>query len=76
MFEAVRTAEPALLLDCVIVPALNTFEGLALDELKFAPDPTAIPVAARTATMPPITFRGEAVHRAFIRDIRDSLALR
>src|SRR5215210_4333906 len=59
--EAVRTAVPALLLDWLIVPALNTLDGLALAELKFAPDPTAMPVAARTPTKPAMTLRGEAV---------------
>src|SRR4051812_19716647 len=73
MPEAVRIAAPDLLLVWLMVPALNTFEGFALVELKFAPDPTAMPVAARTPTRPAITLRGEAVQRAFMRDIRDSL---
>src|SRR5690349_9396693 len=69
MFEAVRIAEPFLLLLCEIVPALNVFDGFAVDELKFAPDPTAMPVAASTPTKPARTLRGDATQRALKRDI-------
>ena len=69
MFDAVRMAAPDLELVWLMVPALNTLDGFALVELKFAPDPTAMPVAARTPTRPTITFRGEAFQRALIRDM-------
>ena len=53
----------------IVYLALNTLDGLALVELKFAPDPTAMPVAASTPTNPIMTFRGEAFHRAENRDM-------
>jgi hypothetical protein len=61
-----------LLLLCDIVPALNTLLGLALVELKFAPDPTASADAASTANSAAMIFRGEVAHRALVRDIRCS----
>ena len=49
-FEAVRIAWFAFELLCESVPELNVLDGLAVAELKFAPDPTAMPAAARTTS--------------------------
>ena len=66
MLLAVRIAALAFEFECEIVPAVNTLLGLALVELKFAPDPTATAATTNSAPKAKSTFRGEAFHKDFI----------
>src|ERR1700710_2285177 len=62
MLLAVRIAAFAFEFELEIVPAVNTLLGLALVELKFAPDPTATAATTSNAPKAKSTFRGEAFH--------------
>jgi hypothetical protein len=64
MLLAVRIAALDLELECEIVPALNTLLGLALVELKLAPEPTASAAATISPPNARSTLRGEAFHSA------------
>src|SRR5215218_3244122 len=61
-FGAVRTALAAAplprLLSMLSVPAVKVLAGFAADAVKFAPDPTVMPTAARTTASAPRVRRG------------------
>jgi hypothetical protein len=73
MLLAVRIAALALELECEIVPAVNTLLGLALVELKFAPEPIATAAATSRTPSANRTLRGEAFHKADILVIQSPL---
>jgi hypothetical protein len=75
MLLAVRIAALAFEFEDEIVPAVNTLVGLALVELKFAPDPTATAATTKRAPKAKSTFRGEAFHNDFILFIAISFAV-
>jgi hypothetical protein len=75
MLLAVRIAELAFEFECEIVPAVKTLLGLALVELKFAPDPTATAATTNRAPKARSTFRGDAFHKDFILVMAISLAV-
>src|SRR3954470_7534068 len=66
MFGALNSALDALL-PIVRVPAVRGFDGFAACAVKFAPEPTVMPTAARTTASAPMVRRGCAA-RADRRD--------
>src|SRR3954451_15211879 len=66
MFGALKSALEALL-PMVSVPAVKVLAGLAACAVKFAPEPTVMPTAARTTASAPTVRRGCAA-RAERRD--------
>src|SRR3954471_23959939 len=71
MFGMVNTALDELL-PMPSVPAVKVFEGFAALAVKFAPDPTVIPTAARTTASAAMVRRGCAARA----DRRDTQGLR
>src|SRR6187200_3422387 len=71
MFGALNSALDALL-PMVSVPAVNVLDGLAACAVKFAPEPTVMPTAARTTASAPTVRRGCAA-RADRRDTERNL---